>query len=157
MSLIQNSITYTSSGQAWVASTAYTNLTLGNYLRLVVANPTGSGKTLYLYNISVSSNNLGASNFKLYRNPTTVVTGTTVTPLNQHMYDGIFTSVANVNFDTSGTDLSGVVQKYVPSLSNQEENYDQELYTIGAGWSLGISVRALLTTNLIITLDWVEI
>lgn len=157
MSLIQNSITYTSSGQAWNASTNYTNLLLNQYLRFIISNPTGSGKTLYLYNTGIFTNSAAGSSFKIYRNPTTTITGTSVTPLNQHMYDGIFSSVADIRFDTSSSDLAGNVQKYVPQLVNQEENYDQELFTITAGWSMGFSVKSLLSLNAILTLDWIEI
>jgi|SRR6185312_16703314 len=156
MSYIQNNLTAASSGQGWTASTANTTLALNNYLRFVVSNPTGSGKTLYIYNISIYSSNVGQSNLKLVRNPATTVTANTVTPLNQHLYDGIFTTVANVAYDTNSSDLAGVVQKYLPALTNAENDFNNELYTVSAGWSLGISSKALLATNTVISVDWIE-
>lgn len=157
MSLIQNSITYAASGQGWLASTDYTALTLNKYLRMVISNPTGSGKTFYIYNLNAFVSSVGGTNLKIYRNPTTTLSGTSVTPLNQHFYDGIFTSVASVNFDTSTNDLSGTVEKFIPQISGQDNNYDNELYVVSAGWSLGISGKALLSTNMLLTIDWVEI
>lgn len=154
MSIIQTSLTFSGSGSAWIAQSGYEHLVENEYLRFTINNPAGSGKALYVYSITLNGE-VDSAKVGVYRNPGSVSVHT-VAPQNQNIYPTIFTATAQLNYDIDTNDLSGTLERQVPLLPTKEVSYENEMYDLPAGSSLGISVRALIETDVMVTVNWIE-
>lgn len=125
----------------------------------LLKNPTGSGKTIYLFSIVgncvVSNVQVG---FSLYKSPTITANGTAVTPVNAYLGHSN-TSVLNI-YKSSTISASGtlITVDQVGQNSNSSNMVISERIAIPAGQS------ALITGNpfsnnraIIMSVGWIEI
>ena len=90
---------------------------------ILIKNPTGSGKRLYLYkaNLGVDVTNVLA-NFRVYSNPTITLNGTSHTPRNLFIGGGFAASVIEVYSLSTLSVLGTLIQTYETGQNNN--SYD---------------------------------
>lgn len=91
-------------GYSYGASVIASLTVLSGNQRVLISNPNGSGKTLYIYSIIVASTNAALLTASVFKNPTVVPsTGITI----QNMLIAGSAGVGTMAADGSGTALSG--------------------------------------------------
>lgn len=148
-----------SSGSVFLAGTGNLALTVAGNARLAFANPSGSGKTAFVFALSIMAT---ASGFgELYVNPTAGVP-TATRPANNVYIGNPAAAVCVVTADTNATTaLSGGTDSGVAIgiAANTHETFLSDLppLVVPAGITLGINVPFSATTsNTSVNVYWFE-
>lgn len=145
-----------SNGEAFLGGTGMLTLTVAGNVRMLLSNPTGSGKTMYVSKLDVFSSAVGFG--ELFVNPTVGLP--TVLMKSNNVYFGYpTTAVGTLHADTSTTTaLSGGVDAGVSIGvgSNALTVYQLPPIIIPAGVSLGIQLPFTGAANASVNAYWWE-
>lgn len=133
------------SGQAYIVSTGPQNLSsiLGGNFNILLSNPTGSGKTCYVYNLVTESTAAVMVFATAIAIPTTGLPTTAITPNNIAFTGG--SAVTTFKWNVSATAMGGgTTFATIGAPPNVREI--KNLYKIPAGVSIGILVAFGATT-----------
>lgn len=144
------------SGQVFLSGTGELTLSVAGNVRMVLQNPAGSGKQLYVEKLDVFSSAVGFA--ELLVNPTAGVP-TAVRPANNVNFGSAAVAVGRVLADTSATTaLSGGIDSGV-SVGvgvNVLTRYELAPIIVPPGVSLGIQLPFTGAANASVNIYWLE-
>lgn len=144
-------------GQAYTAGTGQLSLTVAATVRGTLQNPSGSGKALYVYKLSIFSS--GATGFARMRiNPTTGLP-TEVRSANNNFIGHPTAAVGVMKADLHSSEgLGGGTDSGIELAFPSGESRDVTLspFIVSPGITLGLSVPFAGSTTVIVNLYWWE-
>lgn len=127
--------------------------------RILISNPNGSGKSLFIYAHALSSDTAGLFLATLFRNPTAglpALGGAGVGIVNQ-LGGSATASVAEVGADTNATPLSGGTTIGVEAVVGVGRTaYPAALYVVPPNSSLGFDLAATVAAGFVPEFTWWE-
>ena len=129
--------------------------------RLLISNPTGSGKTLYVYTHALTADVAAVSVATLFQNPSVGLPtlGAVAAGIANQNGSSATTSVAEVGADTNATAMAvgtGSVITHEAVVGIGRTAYPAALYVIPANATLGIGIPIAAATGIIPELYWWE-
>lgn len=145
------------SGQLFLAGTGNLTLSVAGNVRMVLQNPAGSGKSLYIVKLDAFATAVGFA--ELLVNPTAGVP-TAARPVNNAMFGALTAAVGLLFADTSAaTALSGGVDSGVSVGvgNNNLTSYPLPPLVVPPGVSLGLALPFTGSANATVNLFWYEV